>query len=109
MRSDDPILYEQLHYICTSARKSTASDSVVMIIEFHDEKVDKPCTMMVFDSKEEDTRSEREIAQVALATLSGVNSMLQSMTNLEVLLKDTKTGKEMPLNDFNPQMIEVQF
>ena len=80
-----------------------------MIIEFHDEKVDKPCTMMVLDSKEEDTRSEREIAQVALATLSGVNSMLQSMTNLEVLLKDTKTGKEMPLNDFNPQMIEVQF
>lgn len=106
MKADDPILQEQLHHICTSARKATSAERIVMMIDFYDDEKNAPCTMMVFDSKE-DVPPAQEVARVVITALAGVNSMLESMTKLRMVIQHTETGEIKPFSSFDAEMVEL--
>ena len=107
MKPDDPVLHEQLHHICSNARKAVAADRCVLIIEFHDEDKDKPCTMLMYDGPQENKATE-EAAHVVMALLAGVNSILLSTTKLQVAIKNNETGEVRDIDSFEPHMLDIE-
>lgn len=104
MQADDPVLHAQLEHIVKSARSATTARRVIMIVEFHDEKVDKPCTMMVFDDALDESLGET-IAGVAVATLAATDTMLSQLSPLRIELVNTETGHRKPFDQIEPHMV----
>jgi type VI protein secretion system component VasF len=78
-----------------------------MIIEFYDEEEEKECTMMAFEDRA-DQPPQEQIAKVTVATLGAVNTMLESMTPLRLVIENTKTGETRPLKNFDPRMVVLE-
>jgi len=94
MNASDELLHEQLHHLVRQGRKAVVADMAILVVKGYDEEVKANASMVVFSLKGDDEKSEQEIAQEIILGLGQAMEILVSCSDMEVILRDKKTGTE---------------
>lgn len=101
----DRTLHRQMAHFAESARAAIAGDRVIIIGEFHDDKIDKPATVMVFaDNTGKDEPEQYTL--VAHALCKAAQTILV-LTPWEVVMRDRRTGEIVPFDIDQPTSHEA--
>ena len=100
MKATDEILQRQLYEFASQARKATAAETVVIVVNGHDEDADREATVVglsVRDSNDDDILDAVQCLGEALACILAT-------TGTELFMR-TADGQEVPVKVDNPRMV----
>jgi len=95
MNASDELLHEQLHHLVEQGRKAVVADLCVLVAKGYDDEVKANASMVVFSVRNMEEKTDQEATQeVLLALGQAMDSILVSYSDMEVILRDKKTGDE---------------
>jgi hypothetical protein len=102
MNPQDPIVHEQLSHLVIQGRKAVVADVAILIVKGYDPEAKASVVMLVSDIKDESNDDAHEMALIIDALFKGIDNLLKATAkDVEIVIRDRKTGKEFDLNEGN--------